>query len=150
MNQQSLFLCYLPVWLVKRDFTEEVAILIGLLVVFRCLGIGDPTVGVEDSEDKPESRPSSPFRLEARPASSSTSALPLARSARSLPVKTVRFFAPLDTSDADEAITLDQPLYTIVQTLVSHRFSLFTYFFFFITFKTVLRDGLLYNTLCRL
>lgn len=73
-----------------RGFIELSPTLIGLLVVFRCLGTGEPTVGVEHSEDKPESRASSPFRLDDTPFSSST--------IRGLPVKTVRFFAPLEGS----------------------------------------------------
>lgn len=104
--------------------------LIGLLVALRCLGTGDPTVGVEDSDDKPESRPSSPFRLDASPSfSSSTFALALAT--RGLPVKTVRFFAPFDDSDVDDAIALDYQLRATVRILVSHRSRFSNYFLLF-------------------
>lgn len=129
IDQRSEKRSYLPIWLVARGFSKEAAMLIGLLVALRCLGTGDPTVGVEDSDDKPESRPSSPFRLDASPFSSSTFALALAT--RGLPVKTVRFFAPFDDSDVDDAIALDYQLRATVRILVSHRSRFSNYFLLF-------------------
>ena len=139
IDQRSEKRSYLPIWLAARGFTKEAAMLIELLVVLRCLGTGDPTVGVEDSDDKPESRPSSPFRLDASPFSSSTFALALAT--RGLPVKTVRFFAPFDDSDVDDAIALDYQLRATVRILVSHRSRFSNYFLLFSRDGTLGRIG---------
>lgn len=123
---------YLPAWIVARGFIELSPILIGLLVGFRCLGTGEPTVGVEHSEDKPESRASSPFRFDETRFSSSTTAFPLA--IRGLPVKTVRFFAPLDDS-----ITLVQTVCATIENILFHRISLLTYFIIIIIIIFFLR-----------
>lgn len=75
----------------------------GLLEAFRCLGTGEPIVGVELSEDNPESRPSSQCSLDA----SLDSCFVFPLGAWDLPVKVVRFLAPLDPSGIDDAITLN-------------------------------------------
>lgn len=89
----------------ERGIEVGLAILIVLLMAFRCLGIGDPVVGVEHSDDNPESRASSPFQVVAVAGLFSLSMVVIPLATRYLPGKTVRLFAPLDASDV--AIGLD-------------------------------------------